>query len=387
MLIAKRIALVLLWIIGYLNQIVPKFNVIMFFTNNKDSNDNNRALLEKTIEFKLYEKYKIYYFSKDSRKYRHYDEVHYRSTLLAPLYFLFSKYCFYDCGTLKIKPNSAQHVISLWHGIPLKKIGLMCNEQISAFDRYDDFSKILVPSEKWVDVYKKSFGCSQDQIFINGFPRNDFLLENNKDTLTKLKISSKYSHYFLWMPTFRTSINGRYIDTKKSKWDLPIFSNTSQLKEFNEKLKNNNIGLIIKLHPYSILNINTPESFSNIVFVKNAELNKLGIINYKFVSCFDALITDYSSIFFDFLLTQKPIGFTIDDLKEYSIGRGFNVPNPEKYLVGPQIKNKSDLFEFILKITKGDDPFKEERKELASIAHQYSDNKSTERLLKHVGLL
>src|SRR5690625_2671284 len=205
----RNIILIFLTFISHINKLIPKKNIIIFFTNNQESNDNNIALLNKIIEHKLYKQYKIYFFSKDKRKYGHHKHVTYKGTLLAPLYFLLAKYCFYDCGTLKITPSKNQFVISLWHGIPLKKIGRMLNEQSSKLDTYNDFTYILVPSPRWKQLYKQCFGCTNEQILINGFPRNDFLFHPNATKLQLLNLNTHKKTNILWMPTFRKSLNGR----------------------------------------------------------------------------------------------------------------------------------------------------------------------------------
>ncbi|BFM34121.1 CDP-glycerol glycerophosphotransferase family protein [Acinetobacter towneri] len=384
----KNIFLIGLMIFSILNRFFPKFNIIILFSNNKESNDNNRALLRKLIDLGVEKKYKIYFFSKDADKYNHFEKVMYKSAYLAPIYFLVAKYCFYDCGTLKIKPSSKQFVISLWHGIPLKQIGLLVGEQSSTLDRYNDFSKIIVTSPFLNDIYKRSFGCSDSQILINGFPRNDFLFNPNYKKLKKLGINLDFNKTFLWMPTFRKSIGGRYNDVANgSDWDLPIFKSFSDLCDFNKELDNINVQLIIKLHPYSILNLKIPHNLSNITFIRNSDLNKLGIINYEFVSCFDGLITDYSSILFDYLLIDKPMAFTVDDIQEYSKGRGFNFSNPEKYLVGEKINNKVEFLRFVNQICAGLDSYSIERSKIREEIHQFIDDKSTERLLCEIGLL
>jgi hypothetical protein len=384
----RNVTLFCLYLVGFLNRIIPKFNIIIFFTNNSESNDNNLALLHQLIKFKIHDQYKIYFFSKDGNKYSYFKEVRYKSVFFAPVYFLFAKYCFYDCGTLKIKPSKKQYVISLWHGVPLKKIGSMLGRQSSKFDKYNDFSKILVPSVFWIDIYKKSFECTEDQIYINGFPRNDFLFYPAYEKLYKLNINDKFKKSVLWMPTFRISIGGYYQDTLNiERWDLPIFNNINELKEFNNALVKLDTQLVIKLHPYSTFNLNIPNNFSNIIFVRNLDLNQCNIINYEFVACFDALITDYSSILFDYLLVNKPIAFTVDDLENYNKKRGFNFLNPEKFLVGDKILTICDLLNFVKNINLNIDNYAYEKELLKNEIHRFNDNKSTDRLLKEIKLI
>lgn len=360
----------------------------MFFTNNSETNDNNLALLKRLVEKGYTEKYKIYFFSKDGEKYNNFNGVVYKKTLLAPLWFLFSRYCFYDCGTLKIKPSKFQAVISLWHGVPLKKIGLMVSEQSSKLDRYNDFTKIIVPHSSWSSIYMKSFDCTKEQILVNGFPRNDYLFHPNETLMSKLDIITNHEKIILWMPTFRKSTGGRYSDSSiaSAEWDLPLFMNLKEIELFNMSLNKIDVCLVIKLHPYSVLNESKYPSFSNIYFVKNSDLNKNAILNYEFVACFDALVTDYSSILFDYLLLDKPIAFTVDDFGDYSNLRGFSVAKPEQYLVGNRISTSEDLLSFIKTTLAGVDLYSSARERVIKTVHEDVDDGASQRLINFIGL-
>lgn len=384
----KNFFLLVLLFFGFINRFTPKYKVIMFFTNNSETNDNNLALLKKLVEKGYAEKYKIYFFSKDGERYKHFNGVIYKNTLLAPLWFLFSRYCFYDCGTLKIKPSKSQMVISLWHGVPLKKIGLMVGEQSSKLDRYNDFTKIIVPHSSWASIYMQSFDCTKEQILINGFPRNDYLFHPNKISMNKLGVVTNHEKMILWMPTFRKSTGGRYSDSSivSADWDLPLFVNLKDIDLFNMSLKKIDVCLVIKLHPYSVLNKNQYPSFSNIYFIKNSDLNKNSILNYEFVACFDALVTDYSSILFDYLLLDKPIAFTVDDFDDYSNARGFSVADPEQYLVGNKISTSDDLLSFIQTTLAGVDLYSSAREEIRRTVHENVDDGASQRLISFIGL-
>lgn len=385
---AKNILLFFFLFLGYLNKFVKKRDIILFFTNNSDFNDNNKALLKYLIRNQFYKKYKIIYSSKDNNKYSDFKEVKYISTYFAPFYFLFSKYCFYDTGTLKIKPSSCQNVISLWHGVPLKKIGIFANEQSSKLDRYNDFTKILVPSEELKKIYLDCFSCQENQILINGFPRNDYLFFKDIKIIEKLKINYKNKN-IIWMPTFRKSLNGRYSDSSyfEQNWDLPIFESIEKLKELDKYLDDLDITITLKLHPYSILNnqIEKFNNFNNINIVSNNILNSKSILTYEFLALFDALITDYSSVFFDFLLTDKKIAFTVDDMDSYNNNRGFTVDNPKDFLVGEKIENITDFYKYIDNFLQTDN-YKKDREILKEKIHKYQDSNSTKRLLDFIGL-
>ncbi|MBP6860915.1 MAG: CDP-glycerol glycerophosphotransferase family protein [Neisseriaceae bacterium] len=392
--LAKIFALYIMRLFSIINIVIPKKdNTILFFSNNYNFNDNNKALLQLMLDRGYNNKYKIYVSTPDPIKEKNsVKNVTHIPTLLAPFIFLNAKFCFYDGGTLKIKPSKSQMVISLWHGIPLKKIGILANEQLTALDRYDDFTKIIVPHSSLSQIFEDSFGCSKDKILINGYPKNDHLFIKNPLVWQLMsRQQGDYKKSILWMPTFRRSINGRYSDGVSSddELDLPILKSIDDIVKLNSFLKNLSLLFVIKLHPYSSLNnelVNLP-NLSNISLVRNDDLNSTKIINYQFVNAFDGLLTDYSSIYFDYLLLDKPIGFTIDDIEKYENTRGFNFPNPLALMPGSKISTYNELCHYLSTFMQPDeDEYKKFRNQIRNQFHEYHHGNATESLLNFIKL-
>ncbi len=391
----KNIALIVMRIFSLINTFVPKnHTTVIFFSNNNNFNDNNKALLWKMIDSSYHTEYKIYFSTPDYKKNQHSsmdNKVIFIPTYLAPFIFLRAKFCFYDGGTLKIRPSKSQQVISLWHGIPLKKIGILANEQSSKFDKYNDFTKIIVPHKNLKDIFEQSFGCSSDKILINGYPKNDHLFIKNKQIWPLItRTRSSFKKTILWMPTFRKTIDGRYNDghSIENEFDLPIVKSLESLNSLNSLLESLSLLFVIKLHPYSRLNIemNHIPYYSHISLVTNEQLNDKNIINYQFVNAFDGLLTDYSSIYFDYLLLNKPIGFTIDDIESYKNTRGFNFNNPFELMPGPKITNYEELCQYLVEFSSGVDFYQEQRKMIRDQFHQQHVGLATETLLQSINL-
>lgn len=106
---------------------------------------------------------------------------------------------------------------------------------------------------------------------------------------------------------------------------------------------------------------------------------------YDLMKLSDALITDYSSIAFDYMLLNRPIGYAIDDMEQYTIG--FSVPNPLDYMTGMKMKTSAELREFIASVAAGRDDYRAEREKLRDRIHTYQDGKNSKRLLKLLDLL
>ena len=115
------------------------------------------------------------------------------------------------------------------------------------------------------------------------------------------------------------------------------------------------------------------------ILEKDIELTELFKIS-------DALITDYSGVYYDYLLLDNIIGFTVDDFEEYKKKKGFVFDNIEDYMAGEKIKNIEDLYKFIDNVIKSNDLYKKERNEMKIKFNKYLDAKSSERLAKYLKL-
>ena len=99
---------------------------------------------------------------------------------------------------------------------------------------------------------------------------------------------------------------------------------------------------------------------------------------YPFLGSCDYLLTDYSSVFIDFDITGKPIGFVMDDIDEYRNTRGLYFDDLESVLPGPVIRDYDSLKRFI------NNPV---RQSSSVSLNSFCDNRSSERILNFLGLL
>ena len=107
---------------------------------------------------------------------------------------------------------------------------------------------------------------------------------------------------------------------------------------------------------------------------------------YELVAHADALVTDYSSIYFDYLLLNRPIGFTCDDMEAYGGNRGFVVDNPLELMPGMKIQNYPEFVAFAEKVFAGDDGFREERERVNNLVNADQDGQSCAHLVSLLGL-
>ncbi len=213
--------------------------------------------------------------------------------------------------------------INLWHGIPLKKIN-MDNKfdkvrhpgtnwlKIKYFLRRLSDEKpghFVVTTSKYLEeIFSSAFATKH--VIISGYPRNDILTskgivniltEREADQLQNIldrKKEQSAAKIILYMPTFRDSEQ--------------LFFRSIDKRELQDFLLQENIVLCIKPHPKS-------RCVSEYAYLESANITVLDkeADPYVFLPHTDVLVTDYSSIYFDYLLLDKPIIFFNYDLEEY----------------------------------------------------------------------
>lgn len=232
----------------------------------------------------------------------------------------------------KIKFKKGVECIQIWHAAgAFKKFGLLApsfkkrslRAQNRFMDVYKNFHKIVVGSEALADIYKKAFALSDNNILKTGIPRTDLFFDEQrqkkvKDNIFIVNPKLKDKKVILYAPTFR--------DKELVDFDLHL-----DIDEMYRQLKGEYI-LIIKLHP-AIRNIcNYEEKYAGFLYDYSLYPN----INDLFLVT-DILVTDYSSIPFEFCLLNKPMIFFAYDLKKYMKKRGTigdyisDVPGPVVY--------------------------------------------------------
>lgn len=223
-------------------------------------------------------------------------------------------------------------IINLWHGVPLKKIALLDPNLKKAARIYfkkifsENYTCILTTSHELIPLMARSFAFSEDKIKVWGQPRNDGLFQKNdcREILGQLFPDlPEYTKTVLYAPTFRDY----------GQVQLFPFKDFDQ-KQLEAFLEEKNMLLFIRTH-VAEQGSAAPYLGKRIRFLGNEQAEDVtGILNI-----FDCLITDYSSIYIDYLLTDKPMIFLPYDRQQYLDGRGMNFdyddvtpgPKPETF--------------------------------------------------------
>lgn len=213
--------------------------------------------------------------------------------------------------------------VNMWHGIPLKKI--QADNRFDAFrhpqnmwERFCCFPRrlsdekpshyVLTTSAFLKPIFSSAFRT--EHVLLSGYPRNDRLITDGFENLlpdSEKKEQKKILEFLqqgdsrkmvYYMPTFRES-------EKK-------FFEVMNLQSFQTFLQRNDILFCAKLHPKSKLNAEFAAIQGDNILVIDKDADP-----YTFLELADVLVTDYSSIYFDYLLTGKPVVFFDYDLQEY----------------------------------------------------------------------
>lgn len=266
-------------------------------------------------------------------------------------------------------------IINLWHGVPLKKIALM-DPNLNKWSRLyfkkifsENYSCIVTTSQSLVPVMARSFCVPEKKIKIWGQPRNDRIFAHTDRAAYLEKIYGKLPEYdtsVLYAPTFRD-----YGPTR-----LFPFSDYDKaaLEEFLEK---NKMLLFIRTHIKE-------KSAANAYLTERVRYlgEEMAEDVTGVLGIFDQLITDYSSIYIDYLLTGKPLIFLPYDKEKYLEGRGMNF-NYDEVTPGPKPETMGEFLGEIKAFKDGKDAWEKERKRVNEILNQVT-HPCCEEICSHV---
>jgi len=362
--------------------IIPKGKKRIIFYSSPDFTDNCRAMYEKLMDSRKKDAYHITWVVKDVNKYK---------TLFPQIRFVkhksFASLWFFCRAKYIIRTHS------FWNNIYIKKRQIMCvawhgmlikgyhYSEIGIYprNRHDHF---CVTSPLFAKLFAEMFNADLDRFDVVGFPRNDYLLQPKGDLLKQMGLD-KYDKIILWMPTFR-GYGSNMKDGTASESGLPTLKE-SDFRQINEKLKELNYALVLKLHPWALESIKDISDYTMFRVIKNEDIPAAYNL-YHLIGCADAMISDYSSVWGDYLLLDRPIGFAFDDLEEYEKSRYIPLSPLEDYMPGHQIRNSHDLIAFLTSLDK-EDAYIQKRKQIRDLFLTDQDGDSSQRFLEAIGLL
>ncbi|MEQ9880619.1 CDP-glycerol glycerophosphotransferase family protein [Pectobacterium brasiliense] len=371
-----------------ISSLIPKNKNIFLFSSwmGLKYSDNPKYLMEFILKNKdIYKNIKCVWIVKNKEilktiKNKDIEVIYFRS-LKGIWYQLRAKVIFF---THSVKSEYLSYVIGhntlriqTWHGVPLKKIGfddfLFTNKKTSdlikrkwfRFLMNEHYDFILSTGKECTEKFSTAFLEDEKNIIEFGFPRNDVFLK----TAEIIKSPSIYK--VIYMPTFRGKL-GAKIDLFSPYGFSP--------EDIDKMLKKNNISLTLRMHPVNYPNDIFLASIKN---CKNIILDTSEDI-YDSINKYDCLISDYSSIIFDFLLTEKPIIFTPFDKKTYLENDREFYYSYEEIAFDKVCIDWMDVLNSIIEIKKNGYNPPAEHKKTRDRFHKNKEFNSSELIIKHI---
>jgi CDP-glycerol glycerophosphotransferase len=195
----------------------------------------------------------------------------------------------------------------------------------------------------WGQYKTDFFGVPRNRLLITGNPRIDqFARPLTDDQVETLEIPAA-KPLVLWLPTYRGARGpaGQHWDDSSVLSASPDLQ--KQWSEALETLHRLGITVVVKPHPLD------RDTFSTIGMrvITNDDLRRVHGSLYQLLARASVLITDYSSVWTDFLALDRPICFYFPDLEEYARIRGLNVPDFLHLLPGPFFERPEELVAFV----------------------------------------
>lgn len=336
---------------------IPIDNKMIIFISfhGKGYSDNPKAIHEYIISHPEFKDYKLIYAIKHHKK-KHIDipgntKIIEYFSLSYFFYLARSKYWIVNCKLPKyIVKKKKQIYLQTWHGTPLKKLAhdIDVGDETTFYRSnmtYDQMTKsydidvkkytyMISPSKFTTEVFQTSFRINKERLIETGYPRNDILSNyTHKDVLkTKEKFHlPKNKKIILYAPTWRDN-------------SFVLAGYTFKL-EVNFKLWKEILGdeyiILFKPHYLIINDFDLTDVEDFVYFIDpSIDISKLYIIS-------DILVTDYSSVFFDYAILKRPIYFYMYDLENYADNlRGFYL-DINKDLPSKPILDEHELLETI----------------------------------------
>ncbi|MGP0584727.1 CDP-glycerol glycerophosphotransferase family protein [Paenibacillus timonensis] len=280
--------------------------------------------------------------------------------------------------------------IDLWHGFPLKGMAKMDKQEQAANEdiqkHWAKMDMIMSYSPLYNTAMNACNGANIRQYRITGVPRNDALFSSESNARLKVlypQLDAEKETIAFFMPTFRKSVvTPNKIEGSKN------FSNIFGLPELEKRkfldfLEQSQITLVIKLHPfeesYFAKELEELKS-SKILILNDGMLGNANMDLYDVLGAADLLITDYSSVYIDYLLLDRPIIFLPTDLEEYKGNRGLLFEPYDFWTPGPKVYRQEELQHAIHQVLIGQDDYADKRHTILKLCHSYQDNKSSERI-------
>lgn len=263
-----------------------------------------------------------------------------------------AKYWIFNCKMpAYISKKKNQIYLQTWHGTPLKRLGhdiqvdkntTFYRSQMSADEMYksydidvERYNYMISPNAFCTKVFQSAFAINRERLIETGYPRNDILSNVTKEEVDDIKRSLHIpfdKKVLLYAPTWR---DNQYV-TKGYTFKLE-----ADFHKWKEALGDEYV-LLFKPHYLIINEYGHDRSLDGFLYSIDADVD----ISSLYIIA-DALVTDYSSVFFDYAILNRPIYFYMYDIESYKDElRGFYI-DIYKDLPGNIYEKEEDMLKAI----------------------------------------
>ena len=332
-------------ILSLLLGIIPKSKKILVFSSFPDFTDNSFAFY-KYVEATYGAKYDLIWIFSDKESLRKHSSIraYYKFTFQALYYFCRAKFVFCTHGLYSfLNLQQGYKIVNLWHGMPIKTIG--CLDPKNGYKNLTKADYLVASSYVFQDIMSRAFNnLPFERVLVIGQPRNDLLFEPTDFFANRNINPNDYRSIGIWLPTYKKSFVGDVRQDGHFYKDSISFLTINDLFRLDDFLVETHRLLIVKLHPMDILQNYEFPNLRNLIVVKQKDFHEQ---LYPLLGACSYLLTDYSSVWIDFSILKRPIGYVIDDLSEYETSRGFTFDNLLDKLPGEILDSYDKVVSFI----------------------------------------
>ena len=281
-----------------------------------------------------------------------------------------------------IHKQSNNYRLHVRHGCSFK----LCTDY---YNKVGNVDAILTTSNAMKQVDEVVWPSNlKGKFIVTGLPSNDRLF-HPKDLYSSgfikriTGINNQYDKIISWLPTYRQHRFIKKDENMKYPFGIPLIKSKVDLDLMNKILCDRNMLLIIQMHHAQMANYTKIPEYTNIKVISEADKQSSGLLNNDILGNCDAMITDYSAAYHEYIMLNRPIALTCDDLVTYAETTGFCY-NYLNWIKGEPCVALVPLLNFIVKTHQNIDTYYNERTSSLHKIHTYVDALSTNRVVQYL---
>lgn len=273
-------------------------------------------------------------------------------------------------------------VVQLWHGVSFKKkrwISEMERERLNPVETYFlryvlwrcDY--VAVTSSELIEMHAEAFDVSTDDVLVTGYPRHDALFEDrdgfdigvDDDPYDGVRAAAQSETVVMYLPTYR--------DTDRD----PLAEGDLATGELDRALGRLDARMYVKLHPFTESDVDV-HGYDRITLIEG-DFDIYPVMRYV-----DVLVTDYSSVFSDFLLLDRPQVFYPYDFDRYVADDRDLYFDYRSHTPGPIVDDRAGFLDTLADLADGVDEHGDVRAELRAFFFDHVDGESSRRVFETI---